>query len=155
MNTESLSSHEVFSFLRPQQLKAVSDVSQVVLCGKGETVFRNGEPASFLYAVLEGQVSLDLSRENGGSVHIDDVSTGALFGSCLCFDRNSYAVTATCSAAAKLLKISADRLKQVMDDDPATGYQVQRMVSRTYFTRYLETMKMLQNIAATLALKAS
>lgn len=152
MTTESLSSHEVFSFLQPQQVKAISDVSEVVSCASGETVFSSGEPSSFLYAVLEGQVSLDLPHEDGVSVHIDDVGTGSLFGSCVCFDRNTYALTATSAADAKLLKISADQLKRVMDGDPATGYQVQRMVSRTYFTRYLDTTTKLQNIAEALDL---
>jgi CRP-like cAMP-binding protein len=152
MAAEPLSSHEVFSFLRPQQVKAISDVSEVVTFAEGEMVFRSGEPAISLYAVLEGSVSLDLPRGDGASLHIDDAPARALFGSCVCFDRDTYAMTATCTVETKLLRISADRLRQVMDEDPATGYQVQRMISRTYFARYLDTAMKLQSIAEALAL---
>jgi signal-transduction protein with cAMP-binding, CBS, and nucleotidyltransferase domain len=154
MITEALSSHEVFSFLQPQQVKAVSDVSEVVSYAEGDAVFRSGEPAVFLYAVLEGRVSLTLPREEGVNLHIEDLETGALFGSCVCFDFNTYTLTATCAADAKLLKIGAEELKSVMEEDPVTGYHVQRMISRTYFTRYLDTMKKLRNIAESLGLRA-
>jgi len=154
MITEALSSHEVFSFLQPQQVRAVSDVSEVISRMDGETVFRSGEPASFLYAVLEGQVSLDLPRDDGVSLHIEDISTGALFGSCMCFDIDTYTLTATSAADTKLLKISADQLIRVMNEDTVTGYHMQRMISRTYFKRYLDTMKKLRTIAESLALRA-
>jgi CRP/FNR family cyclic AMP-dependent transcriptional regulator len=154
MTTETLSSHDVFSFLQPQQLKTVSNVSEVISFPAGETVFNSGEPASFLYAVLEGQVSLDLPREAHVNLHIEDLPTGALFGSCMCFAIDKYTLTATSVTDTKLLKISADQLKHVMDNDPATGYQIQRLVSRTYFKRYLDTMKRLQTIAEALVIRA-
>jgi len=55
---------------------------------------------------------------------------------------------------SKLLKINAASLKRVMDDDLAVGYPVQRMISRTYFNRYLDTMSKLQTVAESLALRA-
>ena len=154
MNTQALTSHEIFSFLRPQQVKAISDVAEVVSCAKGDTVFRSGEQASYLYAVLDGLVSLELPREGGVRLQIEDLRTGALFGSCICFDIDTYTLTASCAQDSKILKISAERLKKVMDEDPITGYHVQRMVSRTYFKRYLDTMMKLQNIAEAMDLKA-
>lgn len=154
MTTEALTSHAVFSSLRPQQVKAISDVSEVVSFAEDDTVFRSGEPASFLYAVLQGQVSLALPRADGVSLHIEDLPPGALFGSCICFDLRTYTLTATAATDARLLRISADQLGKVMDDDPLTGYHIQRMISRTYFERYLDTMEKLQNIAEALALKA-
>lgn len=154
MNTGALSSHEVFSFLQPEQIRAISDVSEVISCAEGDTVFRSGEPASFFYAVLQGRVSLELPRDDGVSLHIEDLSTSTLFGSCICFDIDSYTLTASCTEDSTLLKISAEELRNIMDEDSVTGYHVQRMISRTYFKRYLDTMKKLRNIAETLALRA-
>ena len=153
MTTETLSSHEVFSFLRPEQVDAIADLSEVVSLRDNEIVFRSGESADYLYAVLEGRVSLELPRSGGVSLHIEDLGKGALFGSCVCFDLNTYTLAARCVGAGELLKISAAKLKRVMDEDPATGYQVQRMISRTYFKRYLAAMGKLQTVAEALTVR--
>ncbi len=55
---------------------------------------------------------------------------------------------------AKLIKIDAETLKRVMDDDLSVGYPLQRMISKTYFKRYLDTMKKLQTIVESLSLNA-
>lgn len=149
-----LSSHEVFSFLHPDQLNAVSDVAEVVSFKAGDTVFRSGEPAVHLYAVLDGKISLRAPREGGISLNIEELSKGTLFGSCVCFDLTEYSLTAVCIEASDLLRISAAGLKRVMDNDLAVGYPMQRMISRTYFTRYLDTMKKLRTIAESIAITA-
>ena len=154
MTAQPLSSHDVFSFLQPEQVHAISNVSEVISIDAGETVFRTGDDAEFLYALLEGKVSLQLPREGGVSLHIEDPPTGALFGSCLCFDLKQYALTATCSEDSRLLKISANSLKRVMDNDLTVGYPVQRMISRTYFNRYLETMRKLQAMVLSLPIES-
>ena len=154
MTTKALSSHDVFGFLRPEQVDAVSEVSEVISLEAGDTVFEQGEVAVSLYAVLAGQVSLRMPRADGVSLRIEELSKGALFGSCMCFDLNDYSLTAVCTQDSKLLKISAEGLKRVMDDDLTAGYPLQRLISRTYFRRYLDTMKKLRTVAEALALSS-
>jgi len=154
MTSQALSSHDVFSFLQPEQVSAISEMAEVITFETGETVFRRGERADFLFALLEGQVSLRIPREGGVSLQIEDLPKGALFGSCVCFDLNQYSLTAICTEDSKLLKIDAAGLKGVMDRDLSVGYPVQRMISRTYFRRYLDTMEKLQTVAESLVLHA-
>jgi CRP-like cAMP-binding protein len=154
MTVQALSSHDVFSFLQPEQLNAISEVSEVVTLSAGETVFRSGDRAQYLYAVLDGVVSLRLPREGNISLLIEELGKGTLFGSCVCFDLAEYTLTAVCATDAQLLRISAEGLKRVMDEDLATGYPVQRLIARTYFKRYVDTMKRLQTVAESLALNA-
>lgn len=154
MQARALSSHEVFKFLRPRQMDVVSDAAKEVTFRNGEIVFRRGEPARFLFAVLSGQVSLRIPREDGVSLTIEDLNEGELFGSCICFDLYEYSLNAVCTRDAKLIKIDAETLKRVMDDDLSVGYPLQRMISKTYFKRYLDTMKKLQTIVESLSLNA-
>jgi len=153
MVTETLLSHDVFSFLQPEEVSALSDVSEVVSYTAGDTVFRTGERADYLYAVLEGRVILQLPRYDDFYLHIEDLFEGALFGSCICFDIPEYTLTATCASDTKLLKIRAEGLNRVLQDDPITGYQIQRLISRTYFRRYLNAMRKLRTIAESMPLR--
>ena len=152
MVTKSLSSHEVFSFLRPEQVKAISDDAEVVSLPAGREVYTKGDEALYMFAVLEGQVALRLPREDGLSLQIEEVLPGALFGSCVCFQLHEYSLSAMCTRDTTLLKFKAATLQRLMDEDHSVGYPLQRMISQTYFKRYVDTMQKLQAIVQTLPL---
>jgi len=87
-------------------------------------------------------------------VLIDEVTRGTIFGSCVCFQIDSYTRTAQCTEDSKLLKVRAATLKKLLDDDPVLGYAVQTLVSRVYFKRYIDTAQKLQAILRTMPIEA-
>lgn len=153
MALDQLDKTEVFQFLRPDQLKKVSDVAKVELFHAGETIYEKGTRADYFYIVLEGQVSLRLPTRSGVTIQIDELTSGAIFGSCVCFQLTDYSLNAQCSRDARLLKISSTTLKELMDQDLLMGYTIQTQISRIYFQRYIETMNKLQSIVLNLPLE--
>ena len=154
MATEQLTGHDLFQFLRPEQVRVLSDAAEEVTLKAGETVFRRGDEADFLFVVLEGRVALRLPSKEGFSTLIDEVPRGAIFGSCICFQLDSYTLDARCTQESKLLKIRAATLKEQLDDDPVMGYAVQTLISRIYFQRYLDTAQKLQAIVQAMPIEA-
>lgn len=154
MAIEQLDRHEVFQFLRPDQLKKISDVARVVSFKAGATVYEKGARADHFYIVLEGQVSLRIPSRSGISIQIDELTSGAIFGSCLCFQLVHYSLNAQCTRHSRLLEISSTTLKELMDQDLVMGYTIQTQISRIYFQRYIETMNKLQSIVMNLPLEA-
>jgi len=146
MELKRLEGQEVFQYLRPEQMKAISDVAEVVEFGAGETIYEKETRANHFYVVLEGQVSLRLPGQSDVSIQIDELTKGAMFGSCICFQFINYSLNAQCTAASKLLKIESATLKELMDGDLLLGYTIQTQISRIYFNRYIDTMKKLQSI---------
>jgi CRP-like cAMP-binding protein len=153
MAIEKLDKTEVFQFLRPDQVKTISDVAEVVSCRAGEAVYSKGAPADHFYIVLEGQVSLRLPGQRGVSIQIDEVTAGAIFGSCVCFQLLDYSLNARCTSDSRLLKISSATLKELMERDLVLGFAIQTQISRIYFQRYVETMNKLQSIIMNLPLE--
>jgi CRP-like cAMP-binding protein len=153
MVLERLEGQEVFQFLRPEQLKAISDVAEVVEFAAGETIYEKDAKADHFYVVLEGQVSLRLPGTSGVSLQIDELTKGAMFGSCICFQLANYALNAQCTSDSKLLRIESATLKDLMDEDLLMGYSIQTQISRIYFGRYIDTMKKLQSIVLNLPLE--
>jgi CRP-like cAMP-binding protein len=94
-------------------------------------------------------------RPDGVSVLIDEVTGGAIFGSCVCFQIDSYTLTAQCTEDSRILKIRASTLKKLMDDDLVMGYAIQTMISRVYFRRYIDTMRKLQAIVQSIPLETA
>jgi CRP-like cAMP-binding protein len=151
---ERLTSQEVFSFLRPEEVDVLSNASDVVEYKAGDTVYYRGKRAEYLYVVLEGEVSLRLPGRSGISIPIDLATPGVMFGSCQCFEIETYSTTAQCTQDSKLMKIKAAVLLQLMDRDLPMGYAIQRHISHIYFERYLETMRKLQAIVMNLPIEA-
>lgn len=154
MAIEQLDRNEVFQFLRPDQVKKISEVAEEVSYAGGETIYEMGARADHFYIVLEGQVSLRLPGYRGVSIQIDELTTGAIFGSCVCFQLTNYSLNAQCTSDSRLLKISSITLKDLMDEDLVMGYTIQTQISRIYFQRYIETMNKLQSIVMNLPLEA-
>ena len=153
MIPDRLDKHEVFQFLRPDQVRAISDVAQVMEFHAGETIYERGAKADHFYVVLAGQVSLRLPSQSGVSIQIDELTKGAVFGSCICFQLVDYSLKAQCTRDSKVLKIESATLKELMDEDLLMGYTIQTQISRIYFTRYIQTMKRLQSIVMNLPLE--
>jgi CRP-like cAMP-binding protein len=147
---ERLESQDVFSLLRPEQVDAISNVSETLRYSAGSTVYTQGQNADHIYVVLEGEVSLRLPGRGGVSVPIDEVTPGVMFGACMCFDFDTYSTTAHCTQESRLMKIDARALRDLMDEDHRMGSVIQRRMSGVYFKRYLETMRKLQSIVMNL-----
>ena len=153
MIPDRLDKHEVFQFLRPDQVRAISDVAEVVDFKAGETIYERGAKADYFYVVLQGQISLRLPGSSGVSIQIDELTEGAVFGSCICFQLVDYSLKAQCIRDSKVLKIESATLKELMDQDLLMGYTIQTQISRIYFNRYIHTMKKLQSIVMNLPLE--
>ena len=146
MAHDRLASEEIFSFLRPDQISALSDAAEKTFGRAGETVYRQGAPASHFYVILDGRVALRLPGGQGVSLLIDDLGPGSVFGSCVSLAMESYSLNAQCTDDSELLKIEASALKRLLENDPRLGYAIQSRISEIYFKRYIETMKKLQAI---------
>jgi CRP-like cAMP-binding protein len=151
---ERLTALGAFEILRPEQVHILSDSAEKVRFDAGDTVYSKGGKADHFYVILEGQVSLRLPGKGGVSIVIDQLAKGALFGSCVCMSRDSYALTAQCTEYSELLKIESKVLKALMDEDPLMGYGIQSWISGIYFTRYIETMKKLQAIVMNIPMES-
>lgn len=155
MIPDRLDKHGVFQFLRPEQVRAISDVATVVEYKAGDTIYERGAKADHFFVVLDGQVSLRLPGQSGVSIQIDELTEGAVFGSCICFQLVDYSLNAQCTRDSKVLKIESATLKELMDQDLLMGYTIQTQISRIYFNRYIQTMKRLQSIIMNLPLESS
>lgn len=153
MIPDRLDKKGVFQFLRPDQVRAVSDVATVVEFHTGDIIYERGSKADHFYVVLDGQVSLRLPGHSGVSIQIDELTAGAVFGSCICFQLVDYSLNAQCTSDSRVLRIESATLKELMDEDLLMGYTIQTQISRIYFNRYIETMKKLQSIVINLPLE--
>lgn len=155
MEIDKLTGHKMFSLLRSEQIAKISDASEEISYTAGDIVYLQGDKADYFFILLEGQVALHLKEKGGVNLLIDESTAGEVFGSCICFHIDAYTLTARCTGDSRVLKIRADVLKKVFEEDLALGYSVQSFISQTYFKRYIATMHKLQAIVQTIPLEAN
>ena len=69
----TLTSQELFSFLLPDQVNAISDASEREAFKPGEFIYNKGDKATDFFIVLEGEVTLRLPGSSGVGVVIDQL----------------------------------------------------------------------------------
>lgn len=153
MTQDRLSAQEVFHFLRPDQIHALSETAETVTFESGDTVYFKGGKAKYLYTILEGAVSLRMPGNRGVSLAIDQLQKGELFGACVCLARETYALTAQCTEDCVLLKIDAFALKDLVDEDFRLGHALYQKFADLYFRRYIQTMEKIQAIIMNIPLE--
>jgi NitT/TauT family transport system permease protein len=152
---DRLIAQEVFGFLRPEQIHAISEASEKVAYKAGDIVYEKGAKADYIYTILTGEVTLRLPGRSGVNIVIDQLAKGAMFGSCVCLRSDAYALTASCTENSELLKIDSVALKNLMDGDLMMGYALATRLSEIYFGRYIETMEKLQAIVMNIPIEAA
>jgi CRP/FNR family transcriptional regulator, cyclic AMP receptor protein len=153
MANSQLLAQDVFSYLRPEQINTIDNVSKIMEYRAGDLVYTQGEKAKDLYMVLDGQVALQLPGKKGFSVLIESLGRGAIFGASASFESGTYMLTAQCLTNSKILKIEAAVLRRLLDEDCRMGYALQKRISDLYFKRYIETMLKLQAIVTSIPLE--
>lgn len=155
MEQTRLRSHTLFQMLQPEQVSVISDAAEEIKLDAGASVYRHGFPAEHFYVVREGSVALRGEWTGGVGVHVDEVGPGEIFGACICFGRDTYALDARCEKPTTLLRIRADVLKRLLEKDPILGNAVLGYMLGVYFRRYVETVTKLQAVVHSLPLASA
>ena len=136
---EWLKRTELFSNLKDPQLEILLSCSSVRSFSQGETIFRQGEEANYLYLLIEGMVDLTVKAEEQVDFMTSKVEKeGAVFGTPSLMEPFRYNVTATCLKPTKVLMIGANPLKKMIEEDPMMGMEVMKKLASIYFNRLNE-----------------
>lgn len=100
--------------------------------GKGETLFRAGDPARGLFVILSGAVRVVRSGTGGGRQHvIHTEEAGGTLGEVPIFDGGGYPATAIATTDTHCLVFSPGGIRAAMEADPQVGWViVQRLAAR-------------------------
>ena len=153
MEVTEKQAQELFQFLRPVQVMQLSQAAEPVCFNAGETVYRQGEKATYMYVVISGKIALLSPGEDAPNVLVNELGEGKLFGVCVCVGVDSYTVTAQCVEDAWLLRIKTDALKKLMEDDFEVGYALQTQIAKIYFRRYVNSTRRLSAIVSHIPLR--
>jgi CRP-like cAMP-binding protein len=156
VSADWLKKTELFGALNESQLNTLLSHSTVESFPEGKTIFRQGDEANHLYALIEG--AIDLSVKTGEK--FDFLSSkiekeGAAFGIPSLIEPFHYNVTATCLRPSKVLVINAGPVKIDMTKDPTMGMQIMKKLASIYLNRLNELRLGISNLLKVITFKTS
>ena len=117
-----LKQKDLFGSLDKDFIKDIMDIAETQSHEAGEMLFREGDPAAWLFILLKGRVKLTLGQ-TGRVVYVVS-NAGEMFGWSSLVGRTSYSASGECMLPTKLLRFDRTKLEQIIYDDAAASVQL-------------------------------
>jgi CRP-like cAMP-binding protein len=103
------------------QLDILDPIMVDVRFDTDQIVFKQGEPADFLYFVITGRVSIQFNPDDGPVLTVADVQEGDVFGWSSALGSACYTSSALCTEGGIFVRIAGEELKRICQEHPETG----------------------------------
>ena len=114
-----LASAEPFKSLSAPERQSLASVSREKRYAKGETVFREGQPADAVCIVKEGRVHLMKFLEGGQASTTCVMTSGETFCCLPALDRKPYPADAIAAVASVVVRIPTSAFHELLQKNPA------------------------------------
>jgi CRP-like cAMP-binding protein len=134
----------LFEGMGPELVEAVSEASRQQTFDEGDWVFKQGEPAGYLYILEEGRVRLMLGER--GALAKTVRTPGDVFGWSSVVGPAAYTASAQCLTATRVTRIGGEKMNQLLEQDAEQGLEFYRRLAGLIRRRLLDSYRMLLSL---------
>jgi CRP-like cAMP-binding protein len=138
-----VASHPVLSDLPGDTAALVSGCARHVVVGSGLRLLREGEPASSLYLLRRGRVSLELRTPGRGVLVVETLGPGDALGWSWLFPPYRWQFDARALEPVGAIEVDAACFRAKMEADPAFGYALVKRLTFIMLQRLQATRRRL------------
>jgi CRP/FNR family cyclic AMP-dependent transcriptional regulator len=137
VSVDQLANVALFEDLSSEQLEQIAKLSTEKAVTRGDTLFRESDPARYLYILLEGEISLQVQLTSRNQ----QVTVGAIdqemqtFGWSGVIPPHFFTATAQVIRDSRVIEIDGQALLVVLEEDPEVGFYVMQNVARLISNR--------------------
>ncbi len=139
-----LRQYEIFGVFSDDQLSELARISEKKAYKRPEHIYERGDPATHLFLVNKGLVSLrDIRFGDLVGISFETCGPGALFGTASLMKPHEYSLTAVCMEDSEVIAIEAKGLSELCEKSPGLGHCFMLVIAQLYFERYKRAKKQL------------
>ncbi|MBI4330481.1 MAG: Crp/Fnr family transcriptional regulator [Chloroflexi bacterium] len=140
----------IFGGLNEAQLKRVAAIAREESHPAGAVLFKEGDSAGSLYLVKEGKIVLEMKTEASPhrpikQVTVDMITRGEALGWSSLIEPYKYTLSGLCIDPARIVVIDGAKLRELMKQDNAIGFEVMKGIAKLLSTRLNHTRIMLMS----------
>ncbi len=118
---ESFSDILFFQNLEPGQITVLKPLFENYTCPPDTTIFEQGEPASYLYYLLTGDVAIQYKPYDSPLITLTRLHSGDVFGWSAVIGSSNYTSSIISETQVEALRIKSTDLLTLINEDPDTG----------------------------------
>jgi len=135
----ALSQANVFSRLSWQEIKIVENAVHIRNYGPGEPIFKQGDPGSGMYIIIEGSVGIFLDIPQQSPKQLSKLGDGDFFGEIALLDASPRTATATALENSTIIGFYQPDLMDILKTKPALGGKILLALSEVLAVRLRST----------------
>ena len=135
----ALSQANVFSRLSWREIKVVEHAIHIRNYAPKEPIFKQGDPGSGMYIIIEGSVGIFLDIPNQGPKQLSELGEGDFFGEIALLDESPRTAGATALEHSTIIGFYRPDLMEILKTKPALGSKILLALSEVLATRLRST----------------
>jgi len=121
MDSELLARFALIEDFSEVQVEVLRPIIEDIRFETDQVIFNQGDPADYLYFVLDGRVSIRFKPEDGPELTVSEVDQGEVFGWSSALGSHRYTSSAICSECGLFIRLEGEDLKNLCQENPETG----------------------------------
>lgn len=148
IDINQLRSVRVLSYLNDEMLQKIEPITTIMEFKAGEFIFKEGEYAEHLYAILQGEVGLETEKNPSKLILVTKLSCGRTLGFSAVLDteHRKYLGYAKAMTDTKLFAWKGAELERLFVQDYELGFLIMRRIANTIHKRLDVTKTQLVDI---------
>ena len=132
-----LKSIKQLSYLNDSMLEDLVTITHIIEYKAGDYIFKEGDDAKNLYAVIDGKVGLEMEKDSSTRILISNITQGMMLGFSALVDteEKNYTTSARVLADTKLFAWSAEDLETLFSQDCQMGFLFMKRIATIVKTR--------------------
>lgn len=121
----------LFQDFTPEQVALLEPLFTPISLENGSVIFEQGEPAEYLYLVVEGEVVVRFKPDDGPPLLVAHVRPEGVVGWSAALGSTTYTSAAISVSPARLLRVLGVDLRALCEEHPEVGVQIlERLASK-------------------------
>ncbi|MDX9785558.1 MAG: cyclic nucleotide-binding domain-containing protein [Desulfobacterales bacterium] len=126
----------ILGYLTDGMVEKLRPLVNVLRFEEGDAIFREGDPANYFYMLKQGKILLVKRLSDSITVSLGAIQPGYSFGWSAMLEVDAYRSNALCAEPSEVYSVRGEKLKAVLDKDPAMGYLLMQRLLRVIKNRY-------------------
>jgi CRP-like cAMP-binding protein len=136
----------IFKNLDEKYLDLLKPLFETYTCNAGVTVLQQGEPADYLYLVINGTVEMTYKPYDGIPITISHVEKDGLFGWSAVVGSEKYTSSAIAIENLEMLRVRGSELRRLCVEHPEAGKEILERLASSVSSRVKDAQAQVKSI---------
>jgi len=146
---ETLRGIQLLQELPDDLLTPLAAISHIMEFPAGAVIFRQGEAATTIYLLVDGNVALEICAPGVGCKRILTVAPGELLGWSPVLEQDRLTATARALSATRAIAVDGPQVLAICEQNPRFGYEFMKRAALTLARRLNATRLQLLDVFGT------